>query len=78
MQVEIIAPDKDIFDGEATALLVPGTDGLIGILNDHAPLISSLREGQIKVTDAQGKDILFDIKGGMVEVIKNKVIVLAE
>lgn len=78
MQVEIIAPDKDIYNGEAKALLVPGTDGLLGILDNHAPLISSLKEGKIKLTDEQGKENFFEVKGGTVEVLNNKVIVLAE
>lgn len=78
MQVDIISPDKSLFNGTAKALIVPGSNGLIGILNNHAPLITSLKEGQIKVTDEQGKDVFFDVKGGVVEVLKNKVIVLAE
>jgi len=77
MQVEIITPDTTVFSGEAEALVVPGTDGLLGILNSHAPLISSLKEGEVKVTTG-GQDQLFAINGGVVEVQNDKVMVLAE
>lgn len=77
MQVEIITPDATVFSGQAEALVVPGTDGLLGILNSHAPLISSLKEGEVKVTQ-NGQDQLFNINGGVVEVQNNTVMVLAE
>jgi len=79
MQVEIITPDKEIFKGEAVLVQLPGIDGSFEILNNHAPLISALREGKIKVRKAKGaNDDFFDIKGGVIEVLKNKVLILAE
>ncbi|MFT6845960.1 MAG: F-type H+-transporting ATPase subunit epsilon [Flavobacteriales bacterium] len=78
MKVEIITPDANIFAGEATALQVPGTDGLLGILNGHAPLVSTLAKGKVKVTAENGEDKFFDINGGVVEVLNNKVMILAE
>lgn len=78
MQVDIITPDKNIFSGEAKELLVPGTEGFIGILENHAPLISTLREGKVKVTDKDGKSESYEINGGVAEVLNNKVIILAE
>ncbi len=77
MTVEIITPDKELFNGEATSLVVPGSDGLLGILNSHAPLISSLKKGVVKLVTAEGEQT-FDIKGGVVEVLNNKVMILAE
>lgn len=77
MQLDIISPDKSIFSGEVTYVGLPGSDGRFGILNDHAPIISSLREGVVNVTDDAGKEQEFEIKGGVVEVLNNKVIVLA-
>jgi F-type H+-transporting ATPase subunit epsilon len=78
MKVEIITPESTLFDGEAVLVSLPGADGALGILNNHAPLISSLGKGTVKVKDQQGKEMRFEVKGGTVEVNKNKVIILAE
>ncbi len=78
MQLEIITPDKKLYSGEVKAITVPGTDGSLGILNRHAALISSLKKGTIKVTDTKQAIHNFEIKGGVVEVNNNKVIILAE
>jgi F-type H+-transporting ATPase subunit epsilon len=77
MKVEIISPDKLIFEGEAESLQLPGKDGSFGVLNDHAPIISSLAEGSVKLNTNEGVKS-FDISGGVVEVLHNKVIVLAD
>jgi F-type H+-transporting ATPase subunit epsilon len=76
MEVQIITPDKTIFSGNADLVVVPGSDGQIGILDNHAPLVSSIRKGQVKVRK-DSEDQFFDIEGGVVEVLNNKVIVLA-
>ncbi len=77
MIVDIITPDNSLFSGEATAVTVPGIDGSLGILEHHAPLISALKKGAVKVTTSNG-ETSFDIKGGVAEVLNNKVIILAE
>ena len=76
MEVQIITPDKTIFSGKADLVVVPGSDGQIGILDNHAPLVSSMQKGQVKVRQGSD-DQFFDIEGGVVEVLKNQVIVLA-
>tara|TARA_B100000963_G_scaffold62845_1_gene50890 strand:- start:1385 stop:1618 length:234 start_codon:yes stop_codon:yes gene_type:complete len=76
MEVQIITPDSTLFNGEATLVVVPGIDGQIGILNNHAPLVSSLVKGVVKVKHDEKED-LFDIPGGVVEVSLNKITVLA-
>ncbi len=78
MNIEIITPDKTVFKGNANLIQLPGIDGLFEILNDHAPLVSVLGKGNIKVVDAGNQKHLFKINGGVVEVLKNKVLVLAE
>ncbi|MCQ2280377.1 MAG: ATP synthase F1 subunit epsilon [Bacteroidales bacterium] len=78
MNLEIITPGKELFKGEATLVQLPGLDGLFEILNNHAPLISALKAGKVKITDAQEQTQFFDIRGGVVEVLNNKVLVLAE
>lgn len=79
MEVEIITPDKEIFKGEAQLVQLPGIDGSFEILNNHAPMISALKEGKIKVKKTkEGKDDFYEIKGGVIEVLNNKVLILAE
>lgn len=78
MQLEIIKPDSNIFKGEATSVVLPGLDGSLGILNNHAPLITTLKAGSIKVKTTEGKELSFEVKGGTVEMLNNVLIVLAE
>ena len=78
MQLEIITPEQTLFSGEVTLVQLPGIDGSFEILNDHAPLISVLATGKIKIQDAQKQLQYFEIRGGVVEVLHNKVLVLAE
>ncbi len=77
MTIEIVTPDKEVFAGEADFVVFPGTSGSFGVLKDHAPMICTLQEGTVVVTDSKGKKN-FDILGGVVEVLNNKIIVLAE
>lgn len=79
MILEITTPDETIFTGETDLVQLPGLDGSFEILNNHAPLISVLKEGRIKIKEKEsGKDKFFAVKGGVVEVLSNKVLVLAE
>ncbi|HTB06662.1 MAG TPA: ATP synthase F1 subunit epsilon [Bacteroidia bacterium] len=78
MHLEILTPDKKLFSGDAEYVDVPGEAGRTGILKNHAPLISALKAGQVKVRDLSKKEHLFDIKGGIMEVLHDKVVVLAE
>ncbi len=77
MHLEIITPDKKVFDGEATIVTFPGSDGSFQVMNNHAALISLLNEG---IVEYKTKDSRKQVKitGGVVEVLKNKVIVLAD
>lgn len=78
MLIEIITPDKKIFSGEVSLVQLPGTNGSFEILKDHAPVISTLAKGKIKIIDSEKTTQFFDIDSGVVEVKKNKIIVLAE
>lgn len=77
MRLEILTPDKTIFEGEASYVGVPGLDGSLGILDNHAALITTLKEGNIKIEKEGGEENIA-IKGGVIEVLNNKVIILAE
>jgi len=77
MHLEIVTPEKKIFEGEVSIATFPGADGSFQVLNDHAPLISLLKKGSVvyKSKEAKGE---IKITGGVVEVLKNKVILLAD
>ncbi|MCX6280515.1 MAG: hypothetical protein NTU51_00955 [Bacteroidetes bacterium] len=79
MKVDIITPDITLFSGEQVNLLqLPGIDGSFEVLNDHAPLISILKKGKIKLQNKGEAEQYFDINGGVIEVLSNKVLILAE
>ena len=77
MNLEILTPDKKVFEGEVTAVTVPGTMGSFQILKDHAPIIPTLEDGPVVIKNKK-EEQTFIIKGGVVEVLKNKIVVLAE
>lgn len=78
MNIQIINPDKTIYSGEVDLVQLPGKDGSFEILNNHAPLISVLKEGKVKIIDKSKNTQFFDIKGGVIEVLRNKILILAE
>ena len=78
MILEIITPEKQLFNGEVNSIKVPGTIGDFEILNNHAPIISSLKEGEIRIISTDNKVDKFQINGGVIEMKKNKIIVLAD
>jgi F-type H+-transporting ATPase subunit epsilon len=78
MYLEIVTPDEKLFEGETSLVGVPGTDGSFTMLNNHAPIISTLDKGKIKVVDSGQKEQFFEIKSGVVEMNNNRVIILAE
>jgi F-type H+-transporting ATPase subunit epsilon len=78
MKLEIITPEKTLFSGEVEMVQLPGLDGLFAILNNHAPMIAALGKGKVKITEDTKKPVFFEISGGILEVLKNRVLVLAE
>ena len=77
MQLEIITPDKKVYSGDVTSVSVPGAKGRFEMLNNHAAVISTLLNGKVKIKDKEGVKT-FDVKGGVVENLNNKIIILAE
>ncbi|GAB3564244.1 hypothetical protein GCM10027578_09370 [Spirosoma luteolum] len=77
MTLDIITPDRKVFSGEATAVTFPGSEGQFQVLNNHAPLVSTLARGPIVIQSATGQQT-FTVDGGVVEVLQNNVLVLAE
>ena len=79
MQLEILTPEKKIYSGEVYGVQLPGITGLFEVLDRHAPLVSALKEGRVKVLkDKQTTLALVNIRGGFVEVLNNRATVLAE
>jgi F-type H+-transporting ATPase subunit epsilon len=79
MKLNIITPDNVLYAGDNVHLVqLPGFDGSFEIMNHHAPLISVLRKGQIKVEVKGDAPQFFDVNGGVIEVLENQVLILAE
>ena len=79
MNLEILTPEKKLFSGEVYGVQMPGTSGSFEVLEKHAPLVSALKAGRIKVLkDKQNHFSFYEIQGGFVEVLANKVTVLVE
>jgi F-type H+-transporting ATPase subunit epsilon len=79
MTLEILTPERKLFSGEVYGVQMPGISGSFEVLDKHAPLVSALKAGRVKVLrDKQNHAAFFDIQGGFVEVLNNKVTVLVE
>ena len=77
MKLTIVTPEKTIYDGEAIGVAVPGTKGAFEVLDNHAPIISSLQGGIITVKTADGVQE-FTVRSGFIEVARNSVSICAE
>ncbi len=77
MKLEIITPEKRLFDGKVKLVQVPGTKGSFEILKNHAPVISTLAAGKVKVITEADKQEFFDVVSGIVEVKANNITILA-
>jgi F-type H+-transporting ATPase subunit epsilon len=78
MRIEIVTPDKKIFEGEIKSVRVPGKKGSFQVLKDHAPIVSTLESGPVIMVDMNGKETVLEIDGGVIEVKANKIILLAD
>jgi F-type H+-transporting ATPase subunit epsilon len=78
MKIDIITPDVRIFEGEVKSVRVPGKKGSFQVLKDHAPIVSTLDAGSVILADPDGKEIIYEITGGVIEVKANKIILLAD
>ncbi|MGE5420802.1 MAG: ATP synthase F1 subunit epsilon [Chloroflexota bacterium] len=78
MRIDIITPDKKVYEGEITSVRVPGKKGSFQVLKDHAPIISTLDNGPVIMVDENGNQQIFEVTGGVIEVKANKIILLAD
>ena len=77
IRCEIISQDRIVFQGDADIVVLPGTDGEMGILPHHAPLLTTLKYGIIKVR-SQGNETIFTVAGGIAEIQPNLITILAD
>ena len=78
IQVDIVSAEGEIFAGEASMVFAPASMGEVGIAPRHAPMLTTLKPGEVRVQDADGNEEAFYITGGMLEVQPNRVTVLAD
>jgi F-type H+-transporting ATPase subunit epsilon len=76
--LNVITPEKVVYSNEVSAVTAHGSDGYMGILAQHAPLITTLEPGPLSITEPDEKTVTFTVNRGIMEVRKNKVIVLAD
>ena len=78
MTLEILTPDKKLFSGEVYGVQLPGIGGMFEVLDKHAPIVSALKSGKLKILKDKNSTTHFSIRGGFVEVLNNKASVLVE
>lgn len=78
MTLEILTPDKKLFSGEVYGVQLPGISGMFEVLDKHAPIVSALKSGKLKILKDKNSTSQFNIRGGFVEVLNNKASVLVE
>lgn len=74
----IVTPEKIFYEDEVTSLVAPGSEGYLGVLTDHAPLVTGLVPGKLTVRNENNQEVHFAISGGFMEVFKNQVTILAD
>jgi F-type H+-transporting ATPase subunit epsilon len=77
LTVSVVSPERTLFEGEAESLVAPAFDGQVGILTDHAPMLTLLGDGELRLTSAGGER-KFTVSGGFLEVADNRVRVVTE
>ncbi|MEP7230072.1 MAG: ATP synthase F1 subunit epsilon [Ginsengibacter sp.] len=78
MTLEILTPEKKIFSGDVYGVQLPGIDGMFEVLEKHAPLVSALKAGKLKILKDKNATSSYDIQSGFVEVLNNTTSVLVE
>lgn len=78
MNLLILTPEKELFNGTINSVKVPGENGQFEVLKGHAPLVSALTSGEVRVLTEQNSKQVFEISGGFIEVLKDEVSVLVQ
>ena len=78
MTLEILTPEKKVFSGEVYGVQLPGISGSFEVLDKHAPIVSALKQGKLKILKDKSSSVYYEIQSGFVEVIHNRATVLVE
>lgn len=78
MNIAVLSPTSQIFEGEITSVKVPGVSGQFEVLSGHAPIVSALAEGEVRIAKSEGGELKFTIQNGFIEVLNNEVSLLVE
>jgi F-type H+-transporting ATPase subunit epsilon len=78
MNISVLTPDKEIFEGAITSVKVPGIDGQFQVLKNHAAIVSSLGSGDVTLIKDGGEKMTFPIKSGFIEVLNNNISLLVQ
>ncbi|MBK8723867.1 MAG: ATP synthase F1 subunit epsilon [Saprospiraceae bacterium] len=78
MNIIVLTPDKEIFNGAIKSVKVPGKDGQFQVLNNHAAIVSALTEGEVTIAKEDGSKLKFNIEKGFLEVFRNEVSLLVQ
>src|SRR5210317_1217004 len=77
-KLSIVTPEKIFFEDEVNSLIVPGSEGYLGVLSNHAPLITALKSGEIDIKDKDNNDLILAVTGGFLEVSNNQASLLCD
>jgi F-type H+-transporting ATPase subunit epsilon len=78
LHIEVLTPEGKVFSGNILSVTVPGSKGRFEVLNNHAPLLSSLNKGKVSIVKENKEEYKFDISGGFFEILNNQIALLAE
>lgn len=78
MRLTILTPDKEIFNGEVSSIKVPGISGAFEVLDNHAPIVSALTQGKVRLHTADNGTVIYEISKGFIEVLNNEVALLVQ
>ena len=78
MKLVALTPEKELYQGEITSVKLPGVGGQFELLNNHAPIVAALTEGEVRIIKADGERMTFNIVKGFVEVMNNEVSLLIQ
>ena len=78
MKLKVLTPNELVFEGDVEHVMAPGYEGYLGILQNHAPLVTPIVKGKLAYRDASGKTSTVHVEGGFLEVLKNRVLVLTD
>lgn len=78
MDLIVLTPDKKVFEGKVSRITVPGVEGEFEVLDNHAPIVSSLKLGVVAITTENKDNLNLNVSSGFIEVLDNKVSLLVQ